>query len=342
MSDHQTGPVTLLDVATEAGVSMATASRAFNGSTRKVHEDLRLRVLAAASKLNYSANTQAQAMARGRTNVVGLVVHDIADPYFSSIAAGVMQAAMEHQLLVTVGSTMRRPERELDYLASLRGQRSRAAILSGSRVDKPELMEALNKEIHAFERSGGRVVVIGQQRLPVDTIEIQNRSGARALAIELIALGYRRFAILAGPRTLLTARDRFQGFKEAVSKARLPEPIIINDEFTRDGGYGAMVTVLDLKQQVDAVFAVNDVMAVGAMAACRDRGLRLPKDMALAGFDDIATLRDVDPGLTTVRLPLADVGATAVELVVSADGPEPRRRRVKGEVIVRASTPKRS
>ena len=95
MSNHQTGPVTLLDVATEAGVSMATASRAFNGSTRKVHEDLRLRVLAAASKLNYSANTQAQAMARGRTNVVGLVVHDIADPYFSSIAAGVMQAAME-------------------------------------------------------------------------------------------------------------------------------------------------------------------------------------------------------------------------------------------------------
>ena len=342
MSDHQVGPVTLLDVATEAGVSMATASRAFNGSTRKVHEDLRLRVLAAAAKLNYTANTQAQAMARGRTNVVGLVVHDIADPYFSSIAAGVMQAAMEHQLLVTVASTMRHPERELDYLASLRGQRSRAAILSGSRVDKPALMEALNKEIHAFERAGGRVVVIGQQRMPVDTIEIQNRSGAKALATELIALGYRRFAILAGPRTLLTARDRLQGFKETVSTARLPEPIIVNDEFTRDGGYRAMSNVLDLKKRVEAVFAVNDVMAVGAMAACRDRGLQLPKDMALAGFDDIETLRDVDPGLTTVRLPLVDVGATAVELVVTADGPEPRRRRIKGEVIVRASTPKRS
>jgi LacI family transcriptional regulator len=334
--------VTLQDVATEAGVSVATASRAFNGSTRTVREDLLLRVRAAAAKLNYSANGQAQAMARGRTNVVGLLVHDIADPYFSSIAAGVMQAADEHHLLVTLGSTMRRPERELDYLAGLRGQRGRAAILAGSRVDKAELMEALNNEIRAFESSGGRVVVIGQQRLPVDTVEIQNRSGAKVLATELIALGYRRFAILAGPRTLLTARDRLQGFRTSVSTAGLPTPIVIHGEFTRNGGYDAMTRVLEAKEQVDAVFAVNDVMAVGAMAACRDQGLQLPQDMALAGFDDIATLRDVDPGLTTVRLPLEGIGAAALELVVTVDGPEPRLRRIKGEVIVRASTPMRS
>lgn len=342
MSNHQARVVTLLDVATEAGVSLATASRAFNGSTRKVREDLLLRVLAAAAKLDYSPNAQAQAMARGRTNVVGLLVHDIADPYFSSIAAGVIQAADEHHLLVTLGSTMRRPERELDYLAGLRGQRGRAAILAGSRVDKPELMVALNKEIRAFEGSGGRVVVIGQRRMPVDTVVIENRSGAKALATELTAIGYRRFAILAGPRTLLTARDRLQGFKESLSKAGLPAPIVIHGEFTRNGGYDAMRNVLDAKQRVDAVFAVNDVMAVGAMAACRDRGLQLPNDMALAGFDDIATLRDVDPGLTTVRLPLEDMGAAALELVVTADGPEPRLRRIKGEVIVRASTPKRN
>jgi LacI family transcriptional regulator len=97
--------------------------------------------------------------------------------------------------------------------------------------------------------------------------------------------------------------------------------------------------VLDTKQRVEAV---NDVMAVGAMAACRDRGLHLPNDMALAGFDDIATLRDVDTGLTTVRLPLEDIGAAALNLVVTADGPEPHLRRIKGEVIVRASTPKRN
>jgi len=339
VSEREPGPVTLMDVANEAGVSLATASRAFNGSTRKVREDLRERVFVAARKLNYSANAPAQAMARGRTNVVGLLVHDIADPYFSSIAAGVMKAAENHQLLVTLGSTMRRPERELDYLAALRGQRSRAVILAGSRVNDPRLLAALREQIESFEKSGGRVVVISQQKLPVDTIVLENRRGAKALATEIAGLGYRRFAVLAGPRDLLTARDRLLGFKEGLAKLGLPEPIVVKGEFTRDGGYTAMTELLATKPDLDCVFAVNDVMAVGAMAACRDHGLHLPDDLALAGFDDIETLRDVTPGLTTVRLPLEAVGAAALEMVVTADGPPPRQRRIRGEVILRASTP---
>lgn len=341
------GPVTLSDVAREAGVSLATASRSINGSSRRVREELRDKVLAAAARLNYSANAQAQAMARGHTNVVGLVVHDIADPYFSSIAAGVMRGAEEHRLLVTVGSTARRPERELDYLESLRGQRGRAAILAGSRVEDAKLQEALTREIQAFESGGGRVVVISQQRLPVDTVVIENRSGARALATELVALGYRRFGVLAGPRNLLTARDRLEGFRDGLSKAGAPAPeVVVRGEFTRDGGYAAMSELLDAADGgvggIECVFAVNDVMAVGAMAACRDRGLSLPGDLALAGFDDIVTLRDVHPGLTTVRLPLEEAGLLALELVLTAEeGAAPRQRRIKGEVVVRASTPAR-
>jgi LacI family transcriptional regulator len=331
-----------MDVANEAGVSLATASRAFNGSTRKVREDLRERVFVAAKKLNYSANAPAQAMARGRTNVVGLLVHDIADPYFSSIAAGVMRSAEQHRLLVTLGSTMHHPERELEYLTALRGQRSRAVILAGSRVDDAQLLNALREQVESFEKSGGRVVLISQQKLPVDTIILENRRGARALATELSGLGYRRFAVLAGPRRLLTARDRLQGFRDGLAKLGLPAPTVIEGDFTRDGGYTAMTELLDAKHDLDCVFAVNDVMAVGAMAACRDRGLHLPDDLALAGFDDIATLRDVSPGLTTVRLPLEAVGAAALEMVVTADGPEPRQQRIKGEVVLRASTPARS
>jgi LacI family transcriptional regulator len=278
-------------------------------------------------------------MARGRTNVVGLVVHDIADPYFSSIAAGVMKAAEEHQLVVTLGSTMRRPDRELEYFAALRGQRSRAVILAGSRVTNAQLLESLRQQIEAFQQSGGRVVMISQQKLPVDTVVLENRAGAKALAAELAALGYRRFAVLAGARDLLTSRDRLAGFKDGLAKAGLPAPVVIEADFTRDGGYSAMTELLATKSDVECVFAVNDVMAVGAMAACRDGGLRLPEDLALAGFDDIATLRDVAPALTTVRLPLEAIGATAVEMILSADGQPPRQKRVRGEVIVRASTP---
>lgn len=342
----QAGTVTLQDVAREAGVSLATASRAINGSTRTVRKGLRDQVQAAATRLNYTPNAQAQAVARGRTNVVGLVVHDIADPYFSSIAAGVMQAAEEHQLLVNIGSTVRRPERELDYLAALRGQRGRAAILAGSRVDDARLQEALHNELRLFRESGGHVVAIGQQRLPVDTVVIENRSGARALAGQLAELGYRRFGVLAGPRNLLTARDRLEGFKSGLLKAGVPAPArVVRGDFTRDGGYAAMLELLASETELDCVFAVNDVMAVGAMAACRDRGLTLPRDLALAGFDDIVTLRDAYPALTTVRLPLEEVGRAALELVLTAEegaaqeSATPRKRRISGEVVLRASTP---
>jgi len=341
MAENGPAPVTLMDVANEAGVSLATASRAFNGSTRNVREALRQKVFDAALKLNYSANAPAQAMARGRTNVVGLVVHDIADPYFSSIAAGVMRSAEEHHLMVTLGSTLRRPERELEYFSALRGQRSRAVILAGSRVKDFQHFDALRDQIQAFEQSGGRVVMISQHKLAVDTVVLENRAGAKALATALSGLGYRRFAVLGGPRDLLTARDRLAGFKDGLVRAGRPAPLVIEGDFTRDGGYRAMTELLPTARNLDAVFAVNDVMAVGAMAACRDHGLTLPQDLALAGFDDIATLRDVTPALTTVRLPLEAIGSAAVDLILTADGQPPRQKRIKGEVILRASTPRR-
>ncbi|OHV45721.1 LacI family DNA-binding transcriptional regulator [Pseudofrankia sp. BMG5.36] len=341
---ERAGVVTLADVAAEAGVSLATASRALNGSSRRVREDLRLRVAEAARKLNYAANAQAQAMARGRSEVVGLLVHDIADPYFSSIAAGVMQAAEEHRLLVTLVSTQRRYGTEAEHLTLLRGQRGRAMILVGSRTRDRDVTEALRREVETFTETGGHVVAVSQRALPIDTVVVENRAGARQLGQELTALGYRRFAALAGPTDLLTARDRLQGFKDGIARAGgdLSPAAVVTGPFTRDGGYAAMTELIARDLRPQCVFAVNDVMAVGAMAACRDHGIELPGDLAVAGFDDISTLRDITPGLTTVRLPLERMGALAMDLVVTAEpGGSPRIRRVRGEVVVRASTPGR-
>lgn len=336
-----TPSVTLKDVAREAGVSLATASRAVNGSTRRVREDLHQRVVLAAASLDYTANAQAQAVVRGRTNVVGLLVHDIADPYFSSIASGVMGAAEEHGLIVTIASTQRRPERELEYVTSLRGQRACAVILAGSRVDDRGLLDRLGRELRAFEASGGRVAMISQSRLPVDTVQMENRAGARLLAGHLAELGHRDFAVLAGPRWLLTAKDRLGGFRDGLSRRdiRLDPDQVFYGAFTRDGGYEAMTLCLDAGARVSMVFAVNDVMAVGAMAALRDRGVSLPRGMAVAGFDDIVTLRDVTPSLTTVHMPLEAVGSIALELIAQPPATKPRLRRVKGTVIIRDSTP---
>lgn len=332
-------PVTLQDVADAAGVSLATASRAINGSARRVKEPLRQQVLEAAERLGYQPNLQAQAVARGRASMIGLLLHDIADPYFAEIAAGVSQEAERHGLLVTLASTQRSYEREIAHLAGLRAQRAQGVILAGSRLDDAGLNARLASEIELFRRSGGRVTLVSQDVLEADTVRLENREGGLALARALVDLGYRRFAFLAAPQELLTSTERLEGFREGLETAGAGALVASAvAEFTRDGGFEAMTEILAGGEHVDCVVAANDVMAVGAMSAMRARGVRPAEDLAVAGFDDIATLRDLSPALTTVRFPLVEVGRRAMAMLL--DKVETARvHRVPGEVVVRESTP---
>ncbi|WP_380161107.1 LacI family DNA-binding transcriptional regulator [Kineococcus sp. R86509] len=339
------GPVTLDDVAREAGVSLATASRVLNGSSRVVGEALRERVHAAAAQLDYSANAQAQAMARGRSGVVGLVVHDIADPYFSSLAAGVTARAEASDVIVTLAVTGGDPVRELQHVATLRRQRVRAVLLAGSRWADEESTDALRAELDAFRASGGQVAAVTQDVLGVDTVLIDNVGAARRLSEAMVGIGYREFVLLEGPEDLLTARERTAGFLAGL-RAHGIEPVAhLAGPFTRDGAYASTEEFLArgplprVEGRRPLLMAANDVMAVGALAAARDAGVDVPADLAISGFDDIPTLRDVAPALTTVRLPLRGIGEAVFDLVI-ADGDGPlRRERFEGEVLVRASTP---
>ncbi len=333
--------VTLSDVAAESGVSLATASRVLNGSTRVVREDLRQKVLDAADRLGYLPNAQAQAVARGYSDVTGLIVRDIADPYFSTIAAGVANAARERGLLTTMCNTAGEPETELAFIEKLRNQRVRAIILCGSRSTDEDHERRLTERLDTFAAGGGRVVAVSQPTLPHDTVALDNRGGARALARALYELGYRRPVILAGPPTLLTSRERRDGFLAGWKSAGGSRPRVFDGEFSRDGGYRLMSDVAKDKVDTDCVFAVSDVMAVGAMAACRDHGIVVGDDLGVAGFDDIVTLRDVTPALTTVRLPLNEIGRVALETALTEPAEGPRRRLFTGEVILRESTPPR-
>ena len=222
----------------------------------------------------------------------------------------------------------------------MHAQRARAVILIGSRSDDERARAGLAAEISAFTRSGGRAVCVGQDLLGVDTIMPENAAGAEALARALVAVGHRSFAVLAGPRGLLTARDRLNGFARGWPLVSRPDPrCVVHGEFTRDGGYEAMSGLLAAGVRPDCVFAVNDVMAVGALARLRAEGIGAPGDIAVAGFDDILTLRDVYPPLTTVRLPLKRMGEMAANLVLSDTSPDgPRIVPVPGEVILRDST----
>jgi LacI family transcriptional regulator len=343
--------VTLQDVADRAGVSLTTASRVVTEGSRRVGPRLSDRVHQAVAELGYTANLQARAVATGQSMMVGVVVHDIADPYFTSIAAGLIEVADAQQLLVCMSPASATEAAERAYVALMRAQRARAVILIGSRSDDVPARDALRAEIAAFTRSGGRAVCVGQHLLGVDTIQPENAAGAQALAQAMVALGHRRFAVLAGPHGVLTARDRLDGFLAGLAAWPLPlEPArIIHGPFTRDGGYQAMSTMLAAGEPwPDCVFAVTDVMALGALARLRASGLQVPADIALAGFDDIATLQDVYPPLTTVRLPLKRMGELAAGLVLSqapnavqaaeAAAEAPRVIPVPAEVILRDST----
>ena len=337
--------ITLQDVADRAGVSLATASRVVSDGPRRVGRQLVSRVNQAVADLGYTANLQARAVATGQSSMVGVVVHDIADPYFSSIAAGLMDVAHSRRLLVCLSSTAAAETGEREYVALMRAQRARAVIVIGSRSDDQAMVSALRAEIRAFTTSGGQAACIGQDLLGVDTIQPQNSAGAEALARALAQQGHRSFAVLAGPAGLLTAQDRLTGFRTGLAalSVGLEPRYVVHGAFTRDGGYEAMSAVLAISgPPPDCVFAVNDVMAVGALARLRAEGLRVPADIGLAGFDDISTLRDVYPPLTTVRLPLAGMGEMAARLVLADARPElPRVVPVPGEVILRDSTARR-
>ena len=339
-SPGRRSPVLLSDVAARAGVSLATASRVLSGS-RSVGEPYRGLVLAAARELQYTPNAQAQAVARGASNVVGLIIHDVRDPYFSSVASGVMRYVEERDLVVFLASTHGDPERELQYVAMMRSHRARALILCGTRTTDRAHTERLAEELRGYTAAGGRAAVISQDRLGTPTVVPQNRAGARKLARELCRIGHRRFAVLAGPSRLLSSRDRLAGFREGlVDEGVDPEGMqVLHGAFTREGGEQMAARLVAQGLEASCVFAVNDVMALGALTAFRAAGLRVPEDVGLAGFDDIPTLCDVVPPLTSVRLPLEDMGVTAAQLALDTDpSAEPRSVKVHAEVVLRDST----
>jgi LacI family transcriptional regulator len=332
--------VTLQDVARRADVSLATASRVLNGTTQ-VRGDLRERVLAAAAKLAYAPNAHAQALARASSQSIGLICHDVSDPYFATIARGVTRAAAHHGLLVMLASTFRDPAREVDYVAMLRAQRARAILLIGSGFENREWERAMNAELEPYVRAGGRVAVISRHRsLRVDTVQPENREGAASLARALLDLGHRDFAVLAGPRTLTTVADRLGGFRDALAEAgvHLTDDQVIEESFTRDGGYEAAAELLRRGSQATCVFAVTDVMAIGALAAFRDNGVDVPGQISMAGFDDIPIVRDLVPPLTTVALPLDEMGERVMNLALRAPSRRKRVERIAGKVVLRAST----
>jgi len=350
---------TLTEVARLAGVSPATASRVLNGSARKPGKDIAERVRQAAESLGYIPNAQAQGLAKSSSGLIGLIVHDIADPYFAAIARGVQEAAREQHRMVLLATTGGGPAEEKEAVAAFAARRADSIVIAGSRSCRTEDQGGnaeLAAELDRYCRNGGQVAVVGHPVVGATAQEgyhvvtVPNQELARRLATELAAGWDGGFVIVGGPEGLLTSDDRVRGFQEGLERAGRPQAEVLRTAFNRSGGYDAG---LQLAGRIKAsrpgeaapklcIFAVNDVMAIGAAAALRAEGLRIPRDAAIAGFDDIETLRDFRPALSTVRLPLEDIGRYATRATGRQPGGEAAQDAlpggITGEVTLRRST----
>lgn len=338
---------TLAEVAKLAGVSLATASRVLNGSARKPGEGIAERVRTAAESLGYVANAQAQALAKSSTGLIGLIVHDIADPYFSAIAQGVQAAAGQEHRMVLLATTDGTPTGEKEAVVAFAARRAESIVIAGSRSTRAEDAVAnaeLAAELDRYCRNGGRVGVLGQAVLGTAetdkyyTVTVPNEELAKELALQLAANHPGPFVIVGGPDGLATSDERIKGFQQGLSDAGRPAAELVHAPFNRNGGFDAGVGIsrrLAAGGLRPCIFACNDVMAIGVAAALRAHGLKVPRDAALAGFDDIEWLRDFRPALSTVSLPLEELGRL-VTLGAIADDAGPAT--IAGTVALRRST----
>ncbi|MEV5969835.1 LacI family DNA-binding transcriptional regulator [Streptomyces sp. NPDC051921] len=340
--------VTLADVAARARVSPATVSRVLNGNY-PVAAATRERVMRAVDELDYVPNGPASSLAAATSDLVGVLVNDIADPFFG-IMAGAAQGAIGEtgagraggEKLAVVCNTGGSPERELTYLTLLQRQRAAAVILTGGSLEDPEHLAAVTAKLTKLTDAGTRVVLCGRPPLAdltAATLAFDNRAGARRLTEHLLALGHRRIGYVAGPAGRTTTRHRLEGHREALREAGLAEGPTVHGPYDRASGYDATVELLRLAPDLTAVVAANDTVALGVCAALRERGMSIPGDVSVAGFDDLPFSVDVVPALTTVRLPLHEAGARAGRLALGAEeAPPGGLATIVAELVVRGST----
>lgn len=308
---------TARDVAELAGVSRTTVSFVLNNVPgMRISEETRQRVLEAARQLDYHPDATARRMVSGRTRVIGFVLRQTPDQVFADrllpqMLGGVSRAATAQGFHVLF-EPIPPGDQSGSYTQLIRERHVDGIILSGPRFDDQELLK-----IHA---EGAPVVLMGQlPGMGIPFVDVDNIGGARVATEHLIHLGHRRIALITNTSPAYTAStDRWTGYRQALETAGIAydETRVRYGDFTPQSGRAAMEDLLAAAPPPTAVFVASDAVALGAQQAIRQRGLRIPEDIALVGFDDIPLAEFVDPPLTTVRIPAAGLGWGAADLLI--------------------------
>jgi LacI family transcriptional regulator len=334
--------VTLSDVADRAGVSPATVSRVLNGNY-PVAAKTRQRVEKAIRDLDYVVNAHARALLHATSGMIGVVLNDLADPFFATVASGIQSAALPMQRLVIVCSSGGDQETEFAYIEMLRRHRAEVVILVGSSPEDAAYKRALAGQAKGLHAQGSRLVLCGRpapsRHTPAAVVSVDESRSLRELAEYLSQQGHRRIGYLAGPPNQSTSTARRSSLTNALQRVgiRLPDGFVAQGEFTRESGYEATCRLISGGVKFTALCAANDLMAAGAMRALDESGVDVPGDVSVIGFDDLPVATDITPKLTTIRVPLVEVGQHAVAMAFAPESAN-RRRLLPTRLIVRGSS----
>jgi DNA-binding LacI/PurR family transcriptional regulator len=330
---------TLDDVAALAGVGRGTVSRVVNGAPH-VSEDAAARVLAAIEQLGYVPNKAARSLVTRRAETVTLVISEseervFTEPFFAAVVRGISAALVERSrpLLLAMAQTVAQHESLEQYLL---GQHVDGVMLLSLHGDAPLLGE--------LERRGLPTVIGGRPPHGEDLsfVDVDNVAGGFEATTHLLDRGRRCIAIITGPPDMAVSADRLQGYRDALTQrgVDVDEDLVVAGDFTETGGQAAMSALLDRAPHLDAVFASSDLMASGAVRALLGRGLRVPEDVAVVGFDDAPVARHTEPQLTTMHQPVEQMGRSMVELLVARIEGRPTENHVMlaPHLVVRASS----
>ncbi len=331
----------ITEVARLAGVSTATASRVVSLADYPVSAATRARVLDAARTLDYVPNALARGLLKSQIPVVAVIVHDITDPYFAEVVRGVEDAASPAGYLVITCSSERDAERETSYVRLLRSMRAAGVIFAASGLDDPERNDELHKHLAAMRVDGAAVVHLSPHALGEADVGVDNEAGMANMVEALVELGHRQIAFLAGPSSLFVARARLAGYRRGLEEAGIPfdERLVLHTSFDPAGGAFGVDTLLAGSAPFTAVACSNDPLAIGALARLAEIGIDVPGQVSVAGFDDLPVASITSPSLSTVRLPLREMGRRGfAEAARILDGEGLTRSVLPTELAMRAST----
>jgi LacI family transcriptional regulator len=329
-------PSTIRDVARAAGVSVTTAHRALNGKA-ELSADKRARILAAARDLNYVPSAVARALVSGKTNTIGMIVTDNASPVYAGIVRGVEEVANGAGFGLLLCNSADSQDRALACLETLRAKQVDGVLITPVQTDR--------RDVARLAEIGLPFVLLLRHfaDLDADWVVTDNEAGGYAATTHLLDLGHRRIGHLGGPAFVSSAQGRLAGYRRALAERGAPyeESLVVHAPFTVADAYDAAFALLDRADRPTAVFAANDMQAVGVMKAARALALRIPDDFALVGGDDIELAEFLEVPLTTFHQQAREIGSLGAQILLDrlrGEFAEPRRIVLKPELIVRRSS----